>query len=61
MKVYKFKDLTDGNHCFILSKNQGEATKALQEKTSIAFRFVESKKIEDLKTPLIILNNILPF
>ena len=61
MEIYKFKDLTDGNYCFILAKNKKEAVLRLNKITSINFILKEIKKVEDLKTPLIIFNKILPF
>jgi hypothetical protein len=59
--IYKFKDLVDGNYCFILAKNKDIAVGLLIQLTSIPFEFIEAKKVEDIKNPFLIINNILPF
>jgi hypothetical protein len=61
MKIYKFQDIVDGRFAFIVAKNQGEATKALQNLTSIGFKFIESKTPEELNRPIVLMNTILPF
>ena len=61
MNIYKFKDEIDGNYSFIVAKNQGEAVTTLQKTTSIPFKFVASKKPEELNRPIILINTILPF
>lgn len=61
MKIYKFKDIVDGRFAFIVAKNKGEATKALQNITSIGFKFIESKTPEELNRPIVLMNTILPF
>jgi len=62
MNIYKFKDEIDGNYSFIVAKNQGEAVTTLQKKTtSIPFKFIESKKPEELNRPIILINTMLPF
>ena len=61
MKVYKFKDVVDGGFAFIIAKNQGDATKMLQNLTSIPFKFIESKTPEEINRPIVLMNKILPF
>jgi hypothetical protein len=61
MNIYKFKDEVDGNYAFIVAKNQGEAVTTLQKTTSIPFKFVTSKKPEELNRPIVLVNTILPF
>jgi len=59
MKIYKFKDEVDGNYAFIVAKNQDEAVTALQKTISIPFKFMASKKPEELNKPIVLINNIL--
>ena len=61
MRIYKFQDTVDGKFAFIFANNQGDATKALQGLTSIAFKFIESKTPEELNRPIVLMNTILPF
>ncbi|TXD52706.1 MULTISPECIES: hypothetical protein [unclassified Polaribacter] len=61
MKIYKFKDEIDGNFAFIIAKNEDEAAATLTITSSIPFKFIESKNIEEHNRPVILLNNILPF
>jgi hypothetical protein len=61
MKMYKFKDRIDGNYAFIIARNEHEAEIELNRHTSLQFDFVESKELKDLKNPIVVINNILPF
>jgi hypothetical protein len=61
MNVYKFQDIVDGRFAFILAKNQGEATKTLQNLTIIGFKFIESKTLKEINMPIVLINKILPF
>ena len=61
MKIYKFRDKADGNFSFILAKDQADASKILQELTSIPFTFIESKSVEELDRPIVLYNTMLPF
>ena len=61
MRIYKFQDAVDGNYAFIVAKNQAEAAKALQNLTSIPFKFIESKTLEELNRPIVLMSKILPF
>ncbi len=60
MKVYKFRDKSDGNHAFILAASLEEALGLLHTQTSIPCELVDSRWVEKLPTT-IIKNNILPF
>jgi len=61
MMVYKFRDGSDGKFAFIMAKDQDEATKTLQNLTSIPFSFIEAKSVEELNRPMVLYNHILPF
>jgi hypothetical protein len=61
MKIYKFKDVADGNFAFIMANSESDAILILERHTSIAFLLVGSKNPSDLNRPIILLNNILPF
>ena len=61
MKIYKFKDTTDGNHAFILAQSEIEAWAELNKITALKCRLVDTRNPEDLKKPVVILNHILPF
>lgn len=61
MKIYKFRDKVDGKYCFIIASNQGQAIELLKQLTSIPFIFVESKDVDKLNRPLVLMNDILPF
>mgnify|MGYP003451128914 FL=1 len=61
MNFYKFKDTIDGNHAFILAQSESEAWAELNRITALKCRLVETRNPEDLKKPVVILNQILPF
>jgi hypothetical protein len=61
MKIYKFRDSVDGNYAFILATDLESANKHLKKITSIHFTLSSYRDIEDIKKPIIIKNNILPF
>lgn len=61
MKVFKFKDKVDGNFAFILATDFKAARIHLQKNTSIPFSLCEYKEVEEIKKPIILINNILPF
>jgi len=61
MRIYKFRDLVDGHSAFILAASHAKAEELLMQSTSLKFKLVESKDPSDLKKPLIIRNDILPF
>lgn len=61
MNIYKFRDEIDGNHAFIIAKTKVDAITTLEKNTSIPFKLIESKKPEELKRPIILMNTILPF
>ncbi len=61
MKIYKFKDTIDGNHAFILAQSESEAWAELNKITALKCRLVETRNPADLKKPVVILNQILPF
>lgn len=58
MKIFKFKDKTDGNFALVIAENLNEAEKELAENTELKFVLVEC---ENIKIPMILINNILPF
>lgn len=61
MQVYKFRDKTDGNFAFVVAKSFEDAKAFMQTLTSLEFEFLESRPIEQIKSPFILVNNILPF
>ena len=61
MKIYKFRDTVDGNYAFILATDLKSANNHLKKITSIHFTLSSYIDIEDIKKPIIIKNNILPF
>ena len=61
MRIYKFKDVVDGNYAFVISKNIDEAVNSLKLTTSIDFTLIESRSLEELKRTIIVINQILPF
>ena len=61
MRIYKFQDVVDGNFAFIAAAGEEQAQDAIQGHTSIGVKLIESKSLEDLKRPIILINNILPF
>ena len=61
MKVYKFKDAVDGKFAFIIAKSHEAAGNELVKLTSIPFKLVDTKAIEELKRPIVLRNDILPF
>ena len=61
MKIYKFKDQTDGNHAFILAQSESEAWAELNKITALKCRLIDTRNPADLKKPVVILNQILPF
>ena len=61
MQVYKFRDKTDGHFAFVVAKSFEDAKAFMQTLTSLEFAFLESRPIEQIKTPFTIYNNILPF
>jgi hypothetical protein len=61
MRIYKFQDVADGNFAFVAAAGEEEAQDAIQGHTSIGVKLIESKSLEDLKRPIILINNILPF
>lgn len=61
VKIYKFKDQTDGNHAFILAQSESEAWAELNKITALKCRLIDTRNPADLKKPVVILNHILPF
>lgn len=61
MNIYKFQDQTDGNFAFVLATNLQDAIEFLESKTALKFALVEFRPVEQVKTPLLIFNSILPF
>lgn len=61
MLVFKFKDKVDGNFAFVMGISRAQARRYLHKKTGLDFEFIDCKKVEELKVPLIIRNDILPF
>lgn len=61
MKIYKFKDTTDGNHAFILAQSENEAWEQLNKITALKCRLIGTRNPTDLKKSVVILNHILPF
>lgn len=61
MRVYKYKDTSDGNYAFILAKSEADAEKLVSNTTTLYYNLVESRDVEELDYPISILNNILPF
>ncbi len=61
VKIYKFKDQTDGNHAFILAQSESEAWAELNKITALKCRLIDTRNPADLKKPVVILNQILPF
>ena len=61
MNIYKFKDLTDGKHAFILAKTQEQAKELLQKQTSLKFELLDARDCEELGQAFILVNQILPF
>jgi len=61
MRIYKFKDKVDGKYAFIVAKNKDQAASVLDGLTSIPFVLVESKSIDELEKPIVLMNAILPF
>lgn len=61
MTIYKFQDTCDGRYCFVVANTEQEATAAVLSTTSIPVKLVDSKPVQQLKRPIIIHNDILPF
>ena len=61
MKLYKFKDLTDGRFAFVLARSKTQAECELKKHTTLKFEFVDFKHVEELEKPIIMFNKILPF
>jgi hypothetical protein len=61
MKIYKFIDSVDGNYAFILATDLDSANNHLKKITSINFTLSSYKDVEEIKKPIVIKNNILPF
>ena len=61
MRIYKFKDSVDGHFAFILADTVANAGAEMFKITSLPFSLVESKDVNEIKTPLVIRNDILPF
>lgn len=61
MRIYKFRDLVDGRYAFVLADSLMSAMKKLNEVTSVKFMLIDEKSPEDLKAPIILRNDILPF
>ena len=61
MRIYKFKDSVDGHFAFILETKKKQATQQMSLLTSVPFTLYDSKNVSELKKPLVIRNEILPF
>lgn len=60
MKIYKFKDITDGNYCFVLAASESEARAKVENLTSLEFELVEARSINEV-APIVVYNTMLPF
>jgi hypothetical protein len=61
MNVYKFQDNVDGNYIFVLAKTQELAREVAERQTVISLRFIESRDVSKIGSPIVLFNNILPF
>ena len=59
--IYKITDSSDYNHSFVIAESEAEALRIVQRSTVLNVYISDKKKISELKKPIIILNNILPF
>lgn len=60
MTCYKFKDQTDGNYIFVISKSEDSARARAATVTSLALVLVGQKPVAELGA-VIIYNSVCPF
>lgn len=60
MYIFKFQDLTDGNFAFILAANRSDAEMKLDSLTTLKYKLVNSKPVEECGT-WVIFNKIISF
>ena len=61
MKIYKFKDTTDGNLAYILAPTHAMAVAKMDSLTALKFVYVAELDVDNLDKPIVIMNKILPF
>lgn len=61
MKIYKFQDTVDGDYAFVAAQNEVDAVAIMQNLTCVPLILVEIRTLEEIGTPFVLINRILPF